>query len=114
MAVAYPTSINDKFQQGTFREAPIDEVIMSTMDVGGVKQRRRTTRMRYKITGAIEMSAAEYTTLKTFYDVSLSGGSISVLFTHPLELVEKEYNMKYSAVDAGAFDVIVQMQLEEV
>lgn len=114
MAVAFPSSINNKFQQGSFTEKPVTDIIRSQMGVANVKTRRRTTRVRYNLVGSIDFSAAEYATFKTFFTTSLAGGSLPVTFTHPLTGIDTDFILTYSANDSGAHGAMVQVNLEEV
>ena len=114
MGVAFPSSINNKMQMGSFSEQPISDIIKSQMEVGNVKTRLRTTRVRYRLTGSIELDDTEYAAFKTFYTSSLAQGSLPVSFLHPFEGVEKDFIMMYTANDIGAFNVMVNVTLEEV
>src|SRR5690554_3167365 len=67
----------------TFREAPPDNRLRSTMDKGPAKVRRRTTANTYPIGFNLNLTDAEWSALKVFFNETTFGGTEVFDFTHP-------------------------------
>lgn len=88
-------ALEDKIDANLFNEAYIDNTIRSNTDGGYELTRKRFTRpqlRRFKI-GWTDLSDADYSTLKTFYD-SVETHSI-FQFTHPTTAVV--YNVRFES-----------------
>jgi len=62
-----------------------NNLIRSEMDTGPAKVRRRNTAGAYQVSGQQYLTAAQLSTLKTFYQSTLLDGSLRFAWTDPLD-----------------------------
>ena len=92
-AQPWPVSLQDKVNQENFGLSIGETVVRSPTDVGPGKTRRRSTRPRDNYTVSINVTAAEYSTFRTFYDTTINGGAGTFTFNNPITGVLEEYRM---------------------
>jgi len=80
---SWPSNIPQYFNVAGFNEEPIDNAIRTTMETGDVKIRRRFTGQHYVISGAIDMTAAEFETFRAWWRDNLRDGVLSFDWVHP-------------------------------
>ena len=116
MVTPIPTNINTAFQRGSFTETPVDDVLRTPMGGGPMKTRPRTTRVRYKLTGLIYLTKAQYISWRAFFDVTLVAGSQPLKFTHPITEEEGDYNISKPPVvkDMGPNSYALTIELQGV
>ena len=88
MPVNWPSGLQQLLNEDNFGNDFGDTTIRSDMDVGPAKVRRRTTRPIDSITNSINLTTAQYTTLKNFYNTDLNGGVNTFYFIHPITAVQ--------------------------
>jgi len=74
---AWPNTLPNFFQVKGFIETGAVNAIRSTMDVGPDKLRRRTTTGIRNHVGNMWLTTTQYTTLRTFFEDTISFGVIS-------------------------------------
>lgn len=94
MAVAWPSTLQDKVNESGFNYEYPDTTIRSSMDVGMDKARRRYTKGIAMVTVTIWVDRTQYATFDTFYGTSLNGGVLTFNFTNPITLATREYRFK--------------------
>lgn len=90
MAV-WPVGLPQKINQSGFSNSFPDNTISKKMDTGPDKKRRRDVSAPEPVKGAITVNETEYSTLKTFYNVTLAGGSLPFDWVHPITGDSKEF-----------------------
>lgn len=91
---AWPVSLPQTFQQGSYKESFPNQSIATKMDTGPEKVRRRFTAAPYPMVGRMWLTLDQSNTLETFYLTTLKGGSLTFTFTHPRTLVTITCRMK--------------------
>jgi hypothetical protein len=76
-------AIPDDALAGTYVEEPANNVLRTDMDVGPAKTRRRTTTGADRMAFDLNLTAANITTLMSFYRTTCYGGSLAFNFVHP-------------------------------
>lgn len=89
--VAWPVSLQDKFNVDNFTVKLGSTTVRSQMDVGPDKVRRRFTDAVDIYTASIDLDIEEYTDLKTFFENTLGGGSLTFSFYNPLTDTTDEF-----------------------
>lgn len=84
MGVAWPTGLQDKLNSSDFGMNFGETNVRSQMETGPYKVRKRFTRALDVINCSILMNRSEYATFRTFYDTSLSNGTLAFTYLHPL------------------------------
>ena len=74
---AWPGTLPNLFQVQGFVETGAENTIRSNMDVGPAKLRRRTTTGIRTHSGAMWLTDAQYTAMRTYYEVTQKFGSLS-------------------------------------
>jgi len=82
---SWPAGIPQKFDQDQFSYKPEDNLIRSDMEMGPEKTRPRFTASRTFISGSMEMTVAEWTTLLSFYESTLVYGSLEFDWSDPVD-----------------------------
>ena len=91
MAELFPTSLQELVNQSGFNHAFGDTAIRSENEIGLAKTRQRYTKSIDVFTTSIDMPIEEYSTLSDFFKTTLSGGSKTFLYDHPMTEVESEF-----------------------
>ena len=92
-----------------------DNVLRSNKDAGYEQTRRRYTRERksYDLSWTA-MRAADRNTIANFYDNETADGSLSFMWTHPIEGTTAEYRftgpIKESLSNPGLYEVSCQIK----
>ena len=73
----WPGTLPQDLELQNFNEVLPDNLIRSEMDVGPAKVRRRTRANVGLKAGQITCTAAQWTTLETFYNDTVAGGSLT-------------------------------------
>lgn len=76
MAV-WPATLPQNFQVQGYSESGADNILRTTMDVGPDKLRRRTTSNVRRVTGSMWLTPAQYTELRTFFEVTHQFGALT-------------------------------------
>ncbi len=79
---AYPATLPAPLL-GTFSESPPDNIIRTSMDTGYAKIRRRTTAKARDLSYSLMLTAAQVTTLDTFYVTTTNSGADEFTYSHP-------------------------------
>lgn len=74
---AWPGTLPDFFQVDGYTEEGANNLIRSNMDVGPAKVRRRTTANIRSVTGRMWITAAQYTILRDYFEVTQAYGSLT-------------------------------------
>lgn len=118
MTQLYPSTLQDNFKKGTFTRIPGNNVIISTMETGPIKKRRRSTLRRDKITGDILLKdLTEYNTFITWYTSTLQDGVNDFYFNDPAtqnQMIVTFAEGGMSLGDVGFQAYAVKMVLEVV
>lgn len=84
MAQQWPLTLQQILNQEGFGITFGETAVKTEMDTGPVKIRRRFTEGVDTASGTIWVTAAQYSTLKTFFDTTLNGGVERFEFDHPI------------------------------
>jgi len=85
MPELYPSTLQDNFSRGSFNRAPGKNIVYSTMEVGPIKKRRRSTLRRDKIEGTILLEdLTQYNTFITWFTSTLQDGLKEFYFNDPV------------------------------
>lgn len=79
---AWPGTLPQVFEEGSYQEALTDNTIRTKMDVGPDKVRRRSTAVVEKIRGTMTLDQTQWGTLRTFYYTTLAS-SLPYTWIHP-------------------------------
>jgi len=116
MPEAWPGALPQYVQRGSFNENPIDPRIRTNTEYGPQKVRLRETKVRYTVSVTMELTSAEYATLKTFVETTLGLGVLTFNFYHP----QRETNVEYRFVelpqykDLGGDHWVASWNMEEI
>ena len=118
MAQAYPSTLQDNFNRGTFRRVPGENKVYTKMDTGPQKVRRRTTLRVDQISGNILLrNLSDYNDFINWYTSTLQDGVLTFNFNDPATGDPLEVQFTQNGVqinDVGFETYSVQMQLEIV
>lgn len=79
----WPSTLPQEFEEDSYKEVPMDNVIRSSTTSGPPKQRRRFTCTPVEVSGIFIMSLDQLATFDTFYNTTIAGGSLPFTGTHP-------------------------------
>ena len=82
MSQNWPDTLPQAFSQDGYQETLPNVTIRSEMDAGPAKSRRRFTCQVTPIKGQMVLTTAQKGYLKTFYNTTTAGGSLSFTFPH--------------------------------
>lgn len=85
MAETYPGTLPTTFEISGFGAEDKDARVVTEMDVGEPQRRRRYSKDLEILNGSYLLTAAQYTTMKTFYRTTLNGGTNTFNWTHPID-----------------------------
>ena len=97
-----------------YQESVQDTIIRTTMDQGPAKVRQRTTAAVRPIIVTYLLTAAQVTTLESFYVTEVAGGALAFSFTHPRTnaAVTARFTKPLSYVPNGSlFTVTVALEI---
>ena len=83
MAVVWPASLPQYLMEQGYQEKFRDNRILTPMDVGPPKVRRRGTSAMAPISGQEKLTATQLETLRTYFETTLNDGTDEVEWTHP-------------------------------
>ena len=84
MPESYPGTLQDNFNRGSFNRNPGKNLVVSEMEVGPIKKRRRSTLRRDSISGSILLKDnTEYNTFMDWFTSTLQDGLKSFYFDDP-------------------------------
>ena len=105
--VSWPLALQDFWNEANFGEDPGDVTVRSEMEDGPAKVRKKYTVAIDKFSGSLNITTAQYTTFKNFYDVSLNGGVKTFYFKHPITEVMSVFRFippyKVTSLGGGQF-----------
>ena len=116
MASAWPSTIQQAFNQGDFALTDEDNVIRSTVDIGKPKRRRRYTASRETFNGSFIVDATGYAVFKAFFDTTLAAGSLPFTHDHPITGTSADFEFlgPYSLSVKGGYYYQVTISFREV
>ena len=91
MSSAWPNTLPSLVEQEGFQKQIGNNVLRTNMDVGLDKLRKRYTKQIDTMSSTMKLTRTQYTTLETFYLVTLSSGTLPFNFTDPITLVVSDY-----------------------
>ena len=107
--VAWPGSLPQSPLIGGYQRQDGDMALRTAMDVGPAKLRKRATAVPDAVSFSMLMTKSQLTTLETFYENSLNGGTDVVDFTDPITNTTKQYRFlkryDYRAVGDDLYEV---------
>lgn len=83
MADVWPASLPQKLLVEGYSEGLADGRLISQMDAGPAKVRRRSSAMPRPLQGSMIMTSAQLATMRTFVNTTLIGGSLPFDFPDP-------------------------------
>jgi len=115
-AATWPISLQQQVNEGGFTLNTGNTVIRSENQMGPAKVRRLMTKQVDNMPVTINVTTAQYSTLNSFFDVTLNGGAGTFNFNHPITGVLTEFRMvrppSYSSLGGGVF--VASMEWETV
>lgn len=79
----WPTSLPQEFEVGNFSIDPGDNLILSEVEAGYPKSRKRFTKSLQTIEGVMDMTLDQVNTLETFINSTIGGGTEQFYFPRP-------------------------------
>lgn len=115
-SIVWPTTLPQLVEQDGFQETPPNTTLVSTMDVGPKKIRRRSTKGVRAFAVRMYMTQTQRDTFDAFYETTTKSGSLSFMFPRPGSEVSTEMWFKagdtpsYGSPEAG--NIYVSFNLE--
>jgi hypothetical protein len=111
---AWPNTLPQYFNVAGYSEEPADNTIRTPMETGDIKSRRRFTGQYDIISGAIDMTAAQFETFKAFWRDDLKDGSLTITWVHPTTRANATFRptKRYAAPVFGVDNRRVQLQFQ--
>lgn len=117
--VEWPTNLPDCAQSWSERDAP--DIVITSMDVGPPKVRRRSTLLNNAVDVSWTIDANLYQSFNDFYRTTCQQGVIPFNYKHPITKTVNAYRFasapEFSFIrgknGVGAFSVSVQLELQE-
>lgn len=114
MSTIWPVALPQAPLVSGFGEKPPETTIRTQMDTGAAKVRQRTTAGARPMDTVFLMTTAQVATFETFFNTTLSGGSLSFEWTHPRTGTTGTFRIKstpdYKPVGATHWHVSMQME----
>jgi hypothetical protein len=111
---AWPVSLPQYFDAGSWNEEPPDLLLETPMDAGPPKVRRRFTAGVRPINGAMTLDVTQLATFEMFYETTLLGGAVPFDWVRPSSRAAcvmqfKKKGVTYRDLEAGYTVVNMQM-----
>lgn len=110
----WPPSLPQYPNQDGFSEEQADNTIRTQFDAGTMKLRRRYTAAPIKFTMSFTLTAAQKTTLETFFNTTLAGGSLPFDWVKPSDNAAATFvfrsPLKFSSYGPANFIVVAELQ----
>jgi len=110
---SWPASLPTWLIDSSYQEEPPERTIESRMDAGPAAVRRRFTAGETAISGRIPLSAAEKTTLDTFFRDELKSGALTFDRAHPVTGEVKTFRMRRPSYSARGAVFLAEIELLE-
>lgn len=117
MSILWPSGIPQCPTLDTYSETPVDNRLISNVDAGPRKIRRRFTAAPIAVSERYIMTKAEYLAFKSWYENDIQSGSLRFIKKHPIEGVDKEYRFVdvYSQNQLGLlYEIILSLEIMPV
>lgn len=123
MAVAWPSTVPDKFDKGSYNYEPQSGVITSEMSTGYAKKRRRFTAISKYHSGSIILKTSEKEDFETWFYSTAGFGTEDFNFTDPQDLSSTIIARFYSGTgespytlkpDGDTLDWVLAFTIEEL
>ncbi len=113
---SWPGGIPQAPLLGTFVAVPDDDRAQSALGLGPARLRERTTSSGAEIAAVFGMDGTQRTTFATFYTTTLTNGSASFTWTHPIDFVSRSFVFleppSFQATTDGFYRVSVKLYME--
>jgi hypothetical protein len=111
---AFPLTLPQYFDAGSWSEEPPDLLLETPMDAGPFKTRRRFTAGFRPVEGAMTLDYDQFLIFDEFYEVSILGGSIPFDWVRPSTRAAcvmqfRKKGVTYNDLEAG--NVLARMRL---
>ena len=110
----WPTDLPQELLQAGYNHTTADVALRTSMDAGPGKVRRRTTQNVQVVKGAMKLTFAQLTTLRTFFDTTLAGGTLRFAAADPITLLPKEFRFTAPiswTMSNGLFNVSFEFEI---
>ena len=87
MAVAWPVTVPDKFEKGSYNYDPQGNILRTEMDAGYPKVRRRFTAISKYHTGMLILTTAEKEAFETWFYSTAGYGTEEFTFSNPQDVL---------------------------
>ena len=118
MPELYPSELQQNFSKGSFSRNPGNNVLVSEMETGPIKKRRRSTLRRDVISGSILLrDTSEYVVFDTWFTSTLQDGVKPFYFNDPVtgsQLTVTFVGSNYAISDVGFETYSVTMTWEVI
>jgi hypothetical protein len=84
MTAVWPTDLPQYVLEQGFSESEPDQLLVTAMEAGSPKTRRRYTAANPPFTLSVAMTAAQRVIFKDWFDIDLRGGSLPFTWVHPI------------------------------
>ena len=116
MSISWPNTLPQNLEVQGFEETVPNTVIASQVECGAPKRRQRYTAAIRPIKGSVFLtSTAQRQTLDDFYVNTLSGGSLTFSWQHPITLaaVTMAFSSppKYAALGGSLFRATLELEI---
>ena len=113
---SWPNDLPQFVLEQGFAEKNQDQAMESKMDVGPVKIRRRFTGAYKLFQVSVMMTSAQVDTFDSFWNSTLSGGTLSFTWVHPRSRAAATFRFRNPAPSrtaAGGTNMVVSFTLEQ-
>lgn len=115
---SWPSTLPDRPSSDGFREMEPNNLIMTTMEMGPRKVRRRHTAGVTRYAVSYEITATQRGYLSTFWNTTIKGGSLAFDWVHPITGSTISVRMLeapvYQPLGTGSVEYVVSFMLEGV
>lgn len=108
----WPATLQDILNEASFSYNKGSTVIVSEMEVGPPKKRRRATKSVDTFSCSITVTSAQFVTFQNYFDTTLAGGTIPFYFNHPITQVPSIFEFieswSLNSIGGGNFQITTQ------
>jgi hypothetical protein len=116
MSEIWPTNLQELLNEDNFGLAFGDTTLVTDMDIGLRKTRRRFTRPIDVLSCSIDLTTLQYDDLHYFYNTTTNGGTSVFSFFHPITsapmLVKFLAPPQISSKGGGNFTAVMQWEIQ--
>jgi len=118
MTLLWPEELPKFVSTDGYGEAPVSQVLRTSMATGPQKQRRRVSKKIVNLSATVLMTTEQVEIFESFFDNDIGGGSLEFLFMSPRTQTEGTYRFleagyKIDYVAEGYWNVNLSLEKME-